>query len=132
MQSSSEEQSSTGLSQRMVDRCSKPRLKGARMKRILRTLALTGIVTAAAVAGQAQAQAQVGFAVRVNPASVYPAPLYYNAAYVPPCPGVDFFWTPGYYARTAWVPGRWVHRDRFYVAHRDYRFDHRGWNYGRR
>ncbi|HTA87543.1 MAG TPA: hypothetical protein VK729_14815 [Silvibacterium sp.] len=102
------------------------------MKRILRTLALTGIVTAAAVAGQAQAQAQVGFAVRVNPASVFPAPLYYNAAYVPPCPGVDFFWTPGYYAGTAWVPGRWVHRDRFYVAHRDYRFDHRGWNYGRR
>jgi hypothetical protein len=100
------------------------------MKGILRTLALTGIVAAAAAAGQAQAQ--VGIAVRVGP----PAPIVYNA-YIPPCPGADFFWTPGYYAGTVWVPGRWAHHDRFYVAHRDYRFDrhnfdHGGWNYGRR
>ena len=100
------------------------------MKNILRTLALTGVVTAAAVAGQAQAQAQVGVAVRVGP----PAPIVYNA-YVPPCPGVGFYWVPGYYAGTAWVPGRWTHRDRFYVEHREYRdyhFDHRGWDHGRR
>ncbi len=100
------------------------------MKGILRTLALTGIVAAAAVAGQAQAQAQVGFAVRVGPS----APVYYGG-YVPPCPGVDFIWTPGYYVGAAWVPGSWVHRDRFYVAHRDYRdyhYDHRGWDHGRR
>lgn len=100
------------------------------MKGTLRTLALTGIVAAAAVAGQAQAQAQVGFAVRVGP----PAPVYYNA-YVPPCPGVDFYWTPGYYAGAVWVPGRWLHRDRFYVDHHDYDhhdFDHRGWDHGRR
>jgi len=91
------------------------------MKSILRTLALSGIVAAAAVAGQAQAQAQVGFAVRVGP------PVY--GAYVPPCPGVDFIWTPGYYVGTGWVPGRWVHRDYRY-DHRD--FDHRGWDHGRR
>lgn len=107
------------------------------MKSILRTLALSGMVAAAAVAGQAQAQAQVGFAVRVGP----PAPVYYSG-YVPPCPGVDFIWTPGYYAGAGWVPGRWVHRDRYYVEHRDYRyyhhdydrhdFDHRGWDHGRR
>ena len=97
------------------------------MKRTLRTLALNGIVAAAAVAGQAQAQAQVGFAVRVGP----PAPAYYDA-YVPACPGVGFVWTPGYYTGRVWVPGRWEHRDRFYVAHRDYRYDHRGWDHGRR
>jgi hypothetical protein len=99
------------------------------MKRTLRTLALSGIVAAAAVAGQAQAQAQV-VAVRVGPV----APVYYDG-YVPPCPGVDFIWTPGYYAGSVWVPGRWVHRDRFYVEHREYRdyhFDHRGWDHGRR
>jgi len=98
------------------------------MKGILRTLAITGVVAAAAVAGQAQAQAQVGIAVRVGP------PVVYNA-YIPPCPGVDFFWTSGYYAGAVWVPGRWVHRDGYYVAHRDYRdyhYDHRGWDHGRR
>src|SRR5271165_1710100 len=93
------------------------------MKRILRTLALSGVVAAAAVAGQAQAQAQAGLAVRIGP----PAPAYYYG-YVPPCPGVDFYWTPGYYAGTLWIPGRWVHRDRFYVAHRDYRYDHRDYH----
>ena len=116
------------------------------MRPTLRTLALTGIVAAAAVAGQAQAQAQVGFAVQVGP------PAYYDA-YVPPCPGVDFYWTPGYYAGAGWVPGRWVHRDRYYVNDRGYDrydrrdydrhdydrrdsdrrdFDHRGWDHGRR
>ena len=100
------------------------------MKNILRTLALTGVVAAAAVAGQAQAQ--VGVAVRVGA----PAPVYYDA-YVPPCPGVDFYWVPGYYAGTIWVPGRWMHRDRVYVEHRGYYydhhdFDHRGWDHGRR
>jgi hypothetical protein len=97
------------------------------MKSILRTLAFTGVVAAAAVAGQAQAQAQVGIAVQVGS----PAPVVYSA-YIPPCPGVDFIWTPGYYAGRAWVPGRWAHHDRVYVAHRDYRFDHRGGYYGRR
>ncbi len=97
------------------------------MRNILRTLALTGVVAAAAVAGQAQAQAQVGIAVRVGS----PAPIYYGG-YVPPCPGVDFCWTPGYYAGAVWVPGRWAHRDRFYIEHRDYHFDRRGWDHGRR
>lgn len=100
------------------------------MRNILRTLALTGVVAAAAVAGQAQAQAQVGIAVQEG------APVYYGA-YVPPCPGPDFFWTPGYYAGRVWVPGRWVHHDRVYVEHRDYHYDHRdydhrGWDHGRR
>ncbi len=100
------------------------------MKNILRTLALTGVVAAAAVAAQPQAQAQVGIAVRVAP------PVYYSA-YVPPCPGPDFYWTAGYYAGTVWVPGRWIHRDHYYVAHRDYGFyhhdfDHRGWDHERR
>jgi len=107
------------------------------MKGTLRTLALTGIVAAAAVAGQATAQAQVGIAVRVAP------PVYYSN-YVPPCPGVDFYWTPGYYTGAVWVPGRWIHRDQVYVGHDrfyhpdydhrgyDHDFDHRGWDHGRR
>jgi len=97
------------------------------MKSILRTLALSGVVAAAAVAGQAQAQAQVGFAVRVGS----PTPVYYDT-YVPACPGVGFVWTPGYYTGRVWVAGRWIHRDNFaYARHYD-RFDHRGWDHGRR
>jgi len=102
------------------------------MKGILRTLALTGIVAAA---GAAAAQAQVAFAVRVGPA----APVVYGNGYMPPCPGVDYVWTPGYYAGAVWMPGRWVHHDRVVVrdygyAHYDrgYGFDHRGWDHGRR
>ena len=100
------------------------------MRNILRTLALTGVVAAAAVAGQAQAQAQVGVAVQVG------GPVYYGA-YVPPCPGPDFSWTPGYYAGTIWVPGRWIHHDHYYAYNRDYHvdhrnYDHRGWDHGRR
>lgn len=99
------------------------------MKRILRTLALTGIVAAAGAA----AQAQVAVALRVGP----PAPVVAYDNYVPACPGVGFIWTPGYYAGRGWVPGRWMHRDGYAVAHRDYRvdhrdFDHRGWDHGRR
>jgi hypothetical protein len=102
------------------------------MKGILRTLAFTGILGAAAAA----AQAQVGIAVRVGP----PAPVVY-AGYQPVCPGPDFYWTAGYYAGGIWVPGRWIHRDNYYIAHRDfhsygydrgYNFDHRGWDHGRR
>jgi hypothetical protein len=104
------------------------------MKRILRTLALTGIVAAAAAAAQAQIVVGVG----VAPV----APVYANE-YVPACPGVDYIWTPGYYVGSAWYPGRWAHRgydhDRYAVyARHDYRFDHaehfdhRGWDHGRR
>ena len=108
------------------------------MKGTLRTLALAGIVAAAAVAGQAQAQAQVGIAVQVGPSG------YYYDSYVPPCPGVGYYWTPGYYAGAAWVPGRWIYREHYYDHDRDYRhdydhrdydhhdFDHRGWDHGRR
>lgn len=110
------------------------------MTHMFRTLALTGIVAAAAIAGQAKAQAQVGIAVQVAPQG------YYYGAYAPPCPGPDFYWTPGYYAGSYWVPGRWVHRDRYYAYDRDYHrdynwhdrdyrghdFDHRGWDHGRR
>ncbi|MBB6142558.1 xanthine/CO dehydrogenase XdhC/CoxF family maturation factor [Silvibacterium bohemicum] len=98
------------------------------MKGILRTLALAGTVAAAGAA----AQAQVAFAVRVAPPV---APVLY-ANYVPACPGVGYAWTPGYYAGAAWVPGRWIHHDEYFVAHRDYRFDrdhgYRGWDHGRR
>jgi len=87
------------------------------MKNILRALALTGILGL----GAAAAQAQVRFGVRIG----VPAPMVVAA--VPPCPGVGYVWTPGYYAGAVWVPGAWMYRgyDRGYVgvyAHRD--FDH--------
>jgi hypothetical protein len=96
------------------------------MKRILRALVMTGIIAAAA--GAAEAQVAVG--VRVGP----PAPVVYSG-YVPPCPGVDSLWTPGYYAGAVWVPGRWVHRDHYVYARRDYRdyhVNHRGYDHFRR
>lgn len=97
------------------------------MKGILRALVMTGIIAAAA--GAAEAQVAVG--VRVGVA----APVVYSG-YVPPCPGVDFLWTPGYYAGAVWVPGRWVHRDHYVYAapraYRDYHVDHRGYDHFRR
>lgn len=98
-------------------------------KGILRALVLTGIVAAATAA----AEAQVAIGVRVGP----PAPVYYSN-YVPPCPGVDFIWTPGYYTGAIWVPGRWVHHDPYVYAHHDdrayhaYHAENRGWDHGRR
>ncbi|MFT4114939.1 hypothetical protein [Silvibacterium sp.] len=108
------------------------------MKGILRTLAMTGMIAAGAVA----AQAQVGFAVGIG-APV--APVAYGN-YIPPCPGVDYVWTPGYYAGAVWMPGQWVHHDHYVVARgygyaphydrgfydRGPQFDHRGWDHGRR
>ena len=93
------------------------------MRNVLRTLALTGIVAAAAVAGQAQAQAQVGIAVQIAPQDYS-----YYGGYVPACPGPDFYWTSGYYAGTGWVPGRWVHRDRYYVHDWDDHYYHRDYD----
>ncbi|MBV8632394.1 MAG: hypothetical protein JOZ83_15805 [Silvibacterium sp.] len=122
------------------------------MKNVLRTLAFTGIVAVAAVAGSAKAQAQVGIAIQIAPQDYS-----YYGGYVPACPGPDFYWTGGYYTGNVWVPGRWVHRDRYYVRnwdehsyHRDWDdryygrdydrhdydrdrdYDHRGWEHGRR
>src|SRR5579875_1171987 len=70
------------------------------MKSILRALALTGILGAAAGAAQAQVGIYVG--ARVPYASVEVA--------APPCPGPGYFWTAGYYDGPAWVPGRWIYR----------------------
>jgi hypothetical protein len=88
------------------------------MKNVLRALALTGVMGLAAAAAQAQVGIYVG------------APV--SPAYVaqPPCPGVDFVWTPGYYVGAAWYPGRWAHRaeyrgyDRGYAYHSDRGYDH--------
>lgn len=68
------------------------------MKSILRALAFCGILGLAAAA--AQAQVVVGF--RAPRAAVVVA--------VPPCPGVGYVWTPGYYAGAVWVPGSWIYR----------------------
>ncbi|MFZ0274003.1 MAG: hypothetical protein WB524_23365 [Acidobacteriaceae bacterium] len=91
------------------------------MKSILRALALTGMIGLGAAGAQAQTRVFVG--VR--------API---VAAVPPCPGVDYVWTPGYYSGAVWFPGRWNYRGYAYgvygrdhvVArdfHRDFRYD---------
>jgi hypothetical protein len=90
------------------------------MKRILGALTLA----AATLIPAAAAHAQVGIAVQIRP----PAPAYYYGAYAPPCPGPDYYWTPGYYAGRVWVPGRWVYRayygPRYYHHDEYYRHDH--------
>ncbi|MGA7522296.1 MAG: hypothetical protein WBW84_07420 [Acidobacteriaceae bacterium] len=86
------------------------------MKNILRAAALTGILALGAVA----AQAQVGFHARV------PGRAAVVIAAVPPCPGVGYIWTPGYYAGAVWVPGSWIYRgyDRPVVVSAWRGFDH--------
>lgn len=97
------------------------------MKRMLRALALIGILGI----GAAAAQAQVGVFVGVrHPAIVVAA--------VPPCPGMGYVWTPGYYAGAVFVPGRWIYRggyDHTYAVRtyrHDFRYDHRFADHGRR
>ena len=94
------------------------------MKRFLRALACTGLLSIAAAAAQAQVAV-----VRVH-APFRPAVV----VAVPPCPGAGYIWTPGYYAGAESVPGVWAYRgyDRGYVrgydhgyAVRDYRHDYR-------
>jgi hypothetical protein len=70
------------------------------MNRILRALAFTGLLGITAAAAQAQVRVYAG--VRVAPPVVVAA--------VPPCPGVGYAWTPGYYAGAVWYPGRWAYR----------------------
>jgi hypothetical protein len=81
---------------------------------------MTGILGLGAAGAQAQTRVFVGFG----------APV---VAAVPPCPGVGYVWTPGYYSGAVFVPGRWIDRrydrDRVVVqsfqrdAHRDFRYD---------
>jgi hypothetical protein len=83
------------------------------MKTILRALALTGVLGLGAAAAQAQPRVFVGVGVR--------APVVVAA--VPPCPGVGYVWSAGYYNGPVFVPGRWIYRgyDRPVVV-RDFRY----------
>lgn len=71
------------------------------MKNIVRALALTGILGAAAAA----AQAQVGIAVGVRTAPVVAG----VEVGMPPSPGDGYVWQPGYYVGDVWYPGQWVY-----------------------
>lgn len=71
------------------------------MKNIVRALALTGILGAAAAA----AQAQVGIAVGVRTAPVVAG----VEVGMPPCPGDGYVWQQGYYVGSMWYPGQWVY-----------------------
>ena len=51
-----------------------------------------------------------------------PAPVVV-AAEIPPCPGADYIWTPGYWsvsgAYRVWVPGAWHYRAGRFAHHYD-------------
>ena len=72
------------------------------MKNIVRALTLTGILSVAAAA----AQAQVGIAVGVRTAPVVAG----VEVGMPPCPGDGYVWQPGYYVGSYWYPGQWVYQ----------------------
>lgn len=86
------------------------------------------VLAAATFIPTATTHAQVGIAVQIGPA----ASTYY-AGYVPPCPGPGYIWTPGYYAGTVWIPGRWAYRAYYgprYYHHDEYYYHHdRDWNH---
>jgi len=69
------------------------------MKSILRALAMTGVLGLGAAAAQAQVRVYAGFGPRAA-----------IVAAVPPCPGVGYAWTAGYYDGPVWVSGRWIYR----------------------
>jgi hypothetical protein len=93
------------------------------MKKFLRALACTVLLSAVAAAAQAQARVFVGVRAPFRPAIV---------AAIPACPGVGYVWTPGYYTGAIWYPGRWVFRGYapgYAVRGYGYGF-HRGFYYG--
>ena len=102
------------------------------MKNIVRALALTGILGAAAAA----AQAQVGIAVGVRTAPVVAG----VEVGMPPCPGPGYVWQQGYYVGDDWYPGQWVYAGYGYapraygyyggyrVYDRDDYYRHRDWD----
>src|SRR5438105_1658787 len=101
------------------------------------------LVLAALAAGSvfAQTRFSIGVGIGGYGPGYGPAPAYVYAE--PPCPGPDFYWVEGYWARNGWrntwVPGYWARRvyARPGYFRRDYgryeRFDRRGyWNGFRR
>jgi len=93
------------------------------MKSILRAVALTGILSLGAAAAQAQPRVFVGVGFR-TPVVV---------AAVPPCPGVGYVWSAGYYNGPVFFPGRWIYRgyDRDRAVIRDFHRSDRNFRYER-
>lgn len=94
---------------------------------------MAALVGAAAIS--ANAGVRIGFSVGLPvpvvvappvvvtaPVVVVPAPI---VATVPPCPGVDYVWAPGYYTPAhVWVGGGWSYRPGHFYGH--------GYSYGHR
>ncbi len=72
-----------------------------KLNRVLGIFVLTGILTIASVAAQAQTRVMVRFG---SPA----AGIAVN--YAQQAPGAGYTWVSGYYSGVQWIPGQWVYR----------------------
>jgi len=104
----------------------------------------TKIILLAAPMGAAAMSANAGvnfgfsiglpFPVIVSQPAVYATPV--AVVQTPPCPGVDYVWTPGYWAvyptGRIWVTGAWHYRPGYvvYGRDRDARHDGHDWDRG--
>ena len=71
------------------------------LNRVVSTLVLTGLLSGASMA----AQAQTRFAIRIaTPAATV------VAGYAPQYQGPGLVWISGYFDRGRWIPGYWAHR----------------------
>jgi hypothetical protein len=98
-----------------------------KLYRLLSAFVLTGLLSGAAMAAQAQTRIMVQFGTPV--AAVV-------ANYMSPSPGPGYMWVNGYYSGTQWMPGQWVYRTDFRYQRQDRygdrnaRFNSRYANYG--
>lgn len=93
-----------------------------KLNRALIIFVLTGLLSGATMAAQAETHIFFGIG---NGVPVV------TARYAPRCPGPGYVWVAGYYSGPYWISGRWVRRgddDGYYApryyGRRYYRYDH--------
>ena len=100
-----------------------------KLNRALMALVLTGLLSGAGMAAQAQTRIMVRSG---NPLAAVVAS--YASPYASPGPG--YVWVAGYYSGPQWIPGQWVYRvdSRYrgedHYGDRNARYNNRYTNYG--